>query len=68
MTHQFFEVGHPQGYFFEKKKINSFSDARRRDTNTYINKYTHIQVKLGISSKVFVKHTDYLTILNEPST
>ena len=33
--------------------------ARRRDTNKYINAYTHIQVKLGISKTGCSPHVDF---------
>ena len=41
-----------------------FSLARRRDKNEYINTYTHIQVKLGISSIGRSSHVDFFLLTN----
>ena len=41
------------------RSVSFFCLARRRDTITQINKYTHIQVKLRISSIGLSPHLDF---------
>ena len=77
VTREFFEASGPQGHFFEKTKTPFldkvygsmrtkfqvcivFRLARRRDPNTY----THIQVKIGISSTGCSPHVDFDIIFN----
>ena len=73
VTRQFFEASGPQGLFLKNAFLDKvygsmctkfqfcivFRLARRRDTHTKINKYTHIQVNLGISSTGCSPHVDF---------
>ena len=45
-----------------------FRLTRRRDTHTQINKYTHIQVKLRVSSTGYSLHVDFEKVLLHPSS